>query len=138
MFVWNNGASTEDLDNLPAGEYFCQVIDANGCLIQTEPIVVGSDIGFPDAPEFERYEKQVSLAGNPSVQPLQITVSGGVKLNTEHTYQLVNVSGVVVESGKWYGNFHSMDLRGYHTGIYMLAIFDTEGWISTEKLFLAD
>ena len=136
-YIWNNGAATQDLGNLPAGEYFCQVIDANGCLIETESILVGSDIGFPDVPEFERDQKQVSLAGNPSIQPLQITVSG-TKINTEHTYQLVNVAGVVLESGKWYGDSHFADLRGNATGIYMLVIYDSESWISTEKIFIAE
>ena len=137
LYLWSNGASTEDLGNLPEGEYFCQVIDANGCLIETETIVVGKDIGTPEAPEWGRDIRHIALVGNPSVQPLQITVTGS-KINTEHTFQLVSVSGVVVESGKWYGNVHSVDLRGNPTGIYMLVIYDRNGWISTEKLFIAE
>ena len=30
-YTWNNGAATEDLNNLSAGNYFVNVIDINGC-----------------------------------------------------------------------------------------------------------
>jgi gliding motility-associated-like protein len=30
-YAWNNGAATEDLNNLSAGNYFVNVIDINGC-----------------------------------------------------------------------------------------------------------
>lgn len=38
-FLWNNGATSEDLVNVPIGNYICQVTDANGCLKSVEVIV---------------------------------------------------------------------------------------------------
>ena len=34
VFSWNNGSTTEDLQNIAAGEYFVSVTDAAGCTVQ--------------------------------------------------------------------------------------------------------
>ena len=33
-FVWSNGATTEDLTNIPVGSYIVDITDANGCTLQ--------------------------------------------------------------------------------------------------------
>ncbi|PHI20512.1 hypothetical protein CEQ90_07100 [Lewinellaceae bacterium SD302] len=46
-FVWSNGAITEDIDNLPAGDYEVSVTDDNGCtFIETYQIAPLSDLSI--------------------------------------------------------------------------------------------
>ena len=51
QFFWSNGATTEDLDNLAAGNYLLQVFDANGCseiflavIEEPEPLSATADV----------------------------------------------------------------------------------------------
>jgi gliding motility-associated-like protein len=85
-YVWSNGATTEDLANIPAGNYLVTVKDANGCSKQAQysinrpPAIV---IGVVTKTEFDcetKYVKQTFVA----------QVSGGVP-----PYKLAWSSGTV-------------------------------------------
>ncbi|WP_343488165.1 T9SS type A sorting domain-containing protein [Allomuricauda sp. d1] len=43
QYLWSNGAATEDLVNLPQGEYTIEVVDGNGCFVQ-ETVVVDTPL----------------------------------------------------------------------------------------------
>ncbi|PLW92395.1 MAG: hypothetical protein C0592_11060, partial [Marinilabiliales bacterium] len=44
-YSWSNGATTEDLTNLSAGDYYCVVTDNNGCSVTTPTFTVTNDGG---------------------------------------------------------------------------------------------
>lgn len=41
-FVWETGQTTEDLTDVPVGEYLCTVTDAKGCISDIGPFTVGN------------------------------------------------------------------------------------------------
>ncbi|TNE50074.1 MAG: T9SS type A sorting domain-containing protein [Bacteroidetes bacterium] len=46
-YIWSNGATTQDLTNIPAGTYECTVTNAQGWTGETGPIIVEDPFGGP-------------------------------------------------------------------------------------------
>lgn len=46
-FIWSNGATTEDLTNLPAGPYCGTITDANGCTFSLCDTIVADSLVIP-------------------------------------------------------------------------------------------
>jgi PKD repeat protein len=70
-FEWSNGATTQNLDNLPAGEYSLTVTDDNGCVESFGPFTVGvSSSSFNEliVDRFEVYPNPVSDRLNVSIE----------------------------------------------------------------------
>ncbi|MDA9555730.1 hypothetical protein N9R54_05785, partial [Pelobium sp.] len=73
-YNWSNGATTEDLINIPAGSYSLEVTDSNGCLLFT-PVI---NITQPAAPLTltETHINNTCFAQNAG--SIDLSVSGGV------------------------------------------------------------
>ncbi|WP_046744103.1 T9SS C-terminal target domain-containing protein [Kordia zhangzhouensis] len=87
--TWSNGAVTEDLDNITAGDYFVTVVDANGCeatdtytIIRPSPIVIDVDT-----------ETVVNCNAYTASQTFTAQASGGVPPFT-YTWSSGTVTGV--------------------------------------------
>jgi gliding motility-associated-like protein len=42
-FSWDNGSASEDLQNVPAGNYVVTITDVNGCQLVSDPFQIGDD-----------------------------------------------------------------------------------------------
>jgi len=74
-FLWSNGAETEDLANIPAGDYSVEITDTEGCLAQSEIFTIWRQ---DDIVVDLETTIDPNCIGNFVSQINDITVSGGV------------------------------------------------------------
>ena len=104
-FAWSNGATTEDIFDLTAGQYAVTITDANGCTISAFTSVVE-----PDALTLTINETDVKCNGGADGR-VDLTVTGGT---APFTYQ-------------WSNGTTSQDLNGVVAGIYFVTVVDAQG-----------
>jgi phenolic acid decarboxylase len=104
-YVWDNGATTEDIQNLAAGTYKIRVTDAAGCTAQSTYTVSENNT--------VRVNFTVTPAGcfNEPIGAIDITPSGGT---SPYTYT-------------WQHGPASEDLTGLVSGIYRVTVTDQSG-----------
>ena len=94
-FLWNNGATTEDLVNLSAGNYIVTITDANACsaiengtLTEPSSAVSGTIVSQTNILCFGGNNGTVSVTGSGGVGPYQYLIGGG-------TYQVSGSFGAL-------------------------------------------
>lgn len=122
-FNWSNNAETEDLSNIPAGEYIVVVTDSNGCLVTDTLTVLSTNTGIEDGTK----NIKLNLYPNPANNLLNIRIS--LKDAAEGTLRIVDVNGKVI----WNRKFESrsvledkIDVSQFPNGVYAF-------WLETEK-----
>ena len=103
-YEWNNGAITNDLDNLSAGSYVCTITDAGGCILITDTILL------VDPPEIEVILESIdsiSCAGDMDAG-IDVTITGG-----QAPYQYT-----------WNNDLTDPDIQGLGPGEYVLTVED--------------
>jgi len=117
-FVWSNGAATEDLENIPAGEYSVNVYDAHQCLAAVEEIMVlqpasgiSANAVVTDISEFGAHDGAID-----------VTVNGGTP---PYTYL-------------WNNEAVTQDLTGLGPGTYSVVITDANGCNTALRALLVE
>ncbi|MCR1025205.1 T9SS type A sorting domain-containing protein [Cellulophaga baltica] len=93
-YYWNNTLSTQNLDALPAGDYYFDVIDANGCSDQLEitieaplnPLSISTE-SVVDASEYQSTDGSISIeltGGAPAYTIVWTKVSDNTFISAEN------------------------------------------------------
>jgi hypothetical protein len=116
QYAWSNGAATEDLVNVIAGNYTLTITDANNCTdIQTYTITQ------PNAPLQLSAVLTNIPCYNASTGAIDITVSGGT---ASYTYQWTNVNNVLIP-------VTTEDYTNIPAGSYTITVVDNNGCVAT-------
>lgn len=116
-YQWNNGETTEDLSNIPAGNYSVTVNDYNGCtasdnITLTEPVAITATISS--------YSDATCFGGNDG--SATVNVSGG---NAPYTYL-------------WETGQTSATVTNFTSGIHNVIITDASGCETAESITISE
>jgi len=101
-YSWSNGSNTEDLSNIPPGDYTIQITDANGCEISEtwtinrfEPLTVDVET-ITDFDCNTRNVEQTFIARvSGGVPPHQINWSSGTVSGSNNEIMYTNIDGLI-------------------------------------------
>ncbi|WP_156026811.1 OmpA family protein [Sporocytophaga myxococcoides] len=115
-YKWSNGTITEDLVNIPAGNYSAEIKDANGCLTSVSTTITESPAIALQVGEV----KNILCHGNKS-GAINVSVNGGI---APYTYS-------------WSNGSTTKDLANIGSGDYSLKVTDSKGCFKTVKASIA-
>ncbi len=117
-FNWNNGIETEDIENLPAGDYFATISDANSCVSLTDtftiiqPLPINIEIISVESPSCNGFE-------NGSID---VNVTGG--------------DGSYIYS--WNNGTSTEDLSNAASGQFQLTVLDENNCVAASDFITLD
>jgi gliding motility-associated-like protein len=111
-YLWSTGATTEDVNSLPAGNYNVTVTDANGCITTTSAVIVQPAGALSTNVSITQHVS--CFGGNDGA--IDLTVSGGT---TPYIYT-------------WSNGASTQDLSGLSAGSYTVTISDANGCNATQ------
>ena len=112
-FIWSNGATTNQINNLPAGVYPLTLTDANGCMLRDTAVVIENI-----APTFSATQEDISCAG---------AANGSVTLNV--------TGGTPTVSYLWSNGATTGNISGLQPGQYDMVILYAGGMCSEDLSF---
>lgn len=123
-YLWNTGAITEDLFNVPAGTYLVTTTDRNGCSILTM-ITLTDPSPFAPQPSQNRIisaDEAVEVFPNPAADKLYI--KWNQTSNGNENLEVFEISGklLIKESLTGNANLLELNVKSLEKGIYLLRI----------------
>jgi len=87
-YLWSNGATTQNLTNVPAGNYNVTITDANGC-----EAYIGATLSQPAQPISITHTKvDDACFGSPGDGSINITAEGGTGNSASYSYQWLDLA----------------------------------------------
>ncbi len=116
-FLWNNGATTQNLSGLSAGVYTCVATDANGCSFSFASTVLNS-------------------AG--TLQVTNIIVSDATCGGSNGAVDVSVIGGTSPYSILWNNGSAIEDLTGLSAGNYMVSVTDASGCMVSQSVVVGN
>jgi hypothetical protein len=115
-YTWSNGASTQNLTNVPAGTYTVTVKDANGCT------------------------KTAVITLNQPTAIVATVSSTNVKCNGDKngTASVSVIGGVAPYTTQWSNNATTAAITGLSAGAYTVTVTDNKGCIKTASVTISE
>ncbi|HKR04723.1 MAG TPA: gliding motility-associated C-terminal domain-containing protein [Bacteroidia bacterium] len=110
-YIWSNGATTEDLNNLSAGTYTVTITDANGCVFTTSAIIT---------------QPNAALNASANVSQNVSCYSGA-----NGSINLTATNGTSPYSYQWSNGETTEDLNNLSAGTYTVTVTDANGCVFT-------
>lgn len=118
-FNWSNGDITEDISGLAGGTYTVQVTDnATGC-VNSEMVVVNSQVGLD-----ELLNNSFTIHPNPSNGIFNVTVSN---FESDMSMEIISETGQVVKKSAISSEITSVDIHNVLPGAYFVKISSNNG-----------
>ncbi|MBX2948675.1 MAG: gliding motility-associated C-terminal domain-containing protein [Crocinitomicaceae bacterium] len=126
-YVWNNGATTEDLSGLTAGTYSVTITDANGCQHSNQIFINQPEELTSESEITSDYNGSDISCFGASDGSASLSVNGGTP---GYTYIWMNSDNEVI------GN--SPTISGIPSGVYNVLTIDANGCQSSASVTLSD
>ncbi|GEO04909.1 hypothetical protein AAE02nite_25730 [Adhaeribacter aerolatus] len=141
-YRWNNGATTEDLTGIAAGQYTITVTDAFGQKASMAVNILAPGIALATTKKPVQLEEQVikdtGLTVYPNPAKGKVTATFSLKAAGTYSLELYDVRGMKVKtisSGQSSGSKSlEVDLSGYTTGVYFFKLTTDIGVSSSRVL----
>ena len=111
-YKWSNGATTEDINNLPNGNFTVTVTDANQCVATSTFTVAASGT------EQTTLAAAIKVFPNPGDDWVQVVVEHGVPSNIS----IINAQGRIVYESNKQSSSVIVDTRDFAPGVYQILI----------------
>jgi len=121
-YEWSNGANTANIDNLPAGEYSVNIMDANGCSFTQSGIVVNTVTDITDLESVTAFNMYPVPALNYLNVNVELSTAQNLNMN------ILDATGRLV----WSTNYNTsqisekIDLTTFAQGIYTISLITSE------------
>ena len=119
IYLWSNGETSQDLENLSSGDYWLLTTDQENCLSDTLFVTVPSVTAVHDIPS-----SAVEILGNPAQDFIVIQLSDYFISNDRLVIELIDLSGIVrlKKEALIDGGLIHLPVSQLNDGIYLLTL----------------
>ena len=116
-FSWSNGNTTEDISNVPAGNYTVIVTDSNGC-IATDSVIIS----------------EPAVMTTTSISSINVSCNGW----SDGSADLTIFGSVIPYSFSWSNGDTTEDISGIPAGNYTVIVTDSNGCTTTDSALITE